>query len=108
MDQKPFPFVPLGDEDGLYAHQSVALGAAVFNVYIPKDANVILIQALTQNVRYTLQGTLPTASKGFRLTAGDAPVMIALNDHISINCIVETAGAYIEYEFGRNPIDRAG
>lgn len=54
----------------------------------------LLIQALTQNVRYTLDGTTPTASKGFQLKAGDPPVIIPTGTYTVVTVIEETATAY--------------
>lgn len=60
----------------------------------------LLIQAFTQNVRYTLDGTTPTASKGFRLTAGNDPTMIPVITGQTIKLIEETTSASIEYQLG--------
>src|SRR5205807_2378297 len=59
----------------------------------------LLIQALTQNVRYTLDGTVPTATKGFQLKAGDAPRLIQLGGDTVLNVIQETATADLELQW---------
>ena len=67
----------------------------------PADgATKLLIQALDQNVRLTLDGTTPTASKGFQLVAGDAPVMIWIAD-AAVKVIEEAATADLQYQWGR-------
>lgn len=66
----------------------------------PEDgATKLLIQALDQNVRITLDGTTPTASKGFRLKAGDAPVMIWIAQ-ATVKVIEEAASADLQYQWG--------
>lgn len=69
-------------------------------VTIPAGATKLLIQAFTQNARVTLDGTTPTASKGFRITAWNDPIEIPIGTGTSIKIISETAGAAVEYQFG--------
>ena len=66
----------------------------------PPGATKLLIQALTQNVRYTLDGTTPTASKGFQLKAGDPPVIIPISSRTTVKIIQESATASVQYQFG--------
>lgn len=88
-------FNPVGAHvDGTDISSAVALSPA-------SGAIKVLIQALTQNVRYTLDGTTPTASKGFQLKAGDPPVVIMLEDGTTITLIEETATADIQYQWGQ-------
>lgn len=65
-------------------------------------ATKLLIQCLTQNVRYTLDGTTPTSSIGFRLVAGDSPYIIPLAyaSGTTVKVIEETATANLQYQFG--------
>ena len=63
-------------------------------------ATKLLIQALGQNVRLTLDGTTPTTSKGFKLVAGDPPVMI-WTAGATVKIIEETATADIQYQWGK-------
>ena len=65
----------------------------------PAGATKILIQALTQNVRFTLDGTLPTAASGFQLKAADPPLIIPLGSRTRITVIQETATASLQYQF---------
>ena len=64
----------------------------------PAESRSILVQALTQNIRYTLDGTTPTASLGFQLKAGDPPVLIPVHNS-SIKFIEETATAVLQYQW---------
>ena len=63
-------------------------------------ADQLLIQALTQNVRMTLDSTTPTASVGFQLKAGDPPLLVAIGVGTAIKVIEETASASIQYQWG--------
>ena len=67
----------------------------------PANANVVMIQAITQNVRYSLDGTVPSASQGFRLAAG-ALVTIAVGGDMTLTVIGELLGASVEYQWGKN------
>jgi hypothetical protein len=91
-------FVPLSSANG-GGHKTYTCGAGAATVYIPAQVRGVLVQALTQNIRFTLDGTNPTASKGFRLTAGNDPIYIELDPKISLKVVAETAGAILEYEF---------
>lgn len=60
----------------------VALTAAkvknTANLVVPRKAAAVLIQAVTNNTVYTLDGTTPSTSNGKRLVAGD---ILALAGH---------------------------
>jgi hypothetical protein len=79
--------------------QNGSLSSAV-TLTAPDGATKILIQAFTQNVRYTLDGTVPTASKGFKMSTTDAPLLIPLGNDTVIKLIQETASASVEYQWG--------
>lgn len=64
----------------------------------PAGARSLLAQALTQNIRFTLDGTTPTASTGFQLKAGDPPVLIPVVGS-TIKFIEETATAVLQYQW---------
>ena len=79
--------------------QNSSLSSAV--TLVPETgSNKLLIQAFTNNVRYTLDGTTPTASLGFVLTAGDAPLVIPIGSATIVKVIEETASASIDFQFG--------
>lgn len=63
----------------------------------PAGAQRIMIQAFTQNVRFTLDGTTPTASTGFRLDVGTYLVIPFTGTAIKI--IEETASASVQYQW---------
>lgn len=69
----------------------------------PPDSNVtkLLIQALTQNVRITLDGaTTPTATIGFQIKAGDPMMIIPIGSRTVIRVIEEASGADLQYQWG--------
>ena len=95
-------FVPLVVEDATQTHQSLIVGASAITLSLPLNAAGILLQAVTQNIRFTLDGTVPTATRGFQLKAGDPPLYIGLDTGITLKFIREAAGAVLEYEYGIN------
>jgi hypothetical protein len=89
-----YGLVPLGaHNDGLAISSAVALT-------VPAGATKLLIQTLTQNVRFTLDGTTPTATKGFQLKATDPPVVIPISTGVAVKVIQEAATADLQYQFG--------
>ncbi len=89
-------FIPCG------AHQQYAAGAVdtAQTPAVPDGANLLMVQCFNQNIRYTLDGTAPTTTRGFRLNTAAAPIVIALNPGVTFKLIGETAGAAVEYQFG--------
>lgn len=87
-------FNPLGSHsDGLAISSAVALTPA-------SGATMLLIQAIGQNVRLTLDGTTPTATKGFRIVADDAPIIVPIGEDTTVTVIQEAATADLQYQFG--------
>lgn len=60
----------------------------------------LLIQTVSQNVRYTLDGTTPTATTGFQLVAGDPPIIIPIGANTTVKVIQEAATADLQYQWG--------
>jgi len=85
-------YAPIG------SHSSGALISSAITLTKPEGANSILIQTLVQNVRFTLDGTTPTASVGFQILAGNPPMIIAIPG-TSIKVIEETASASLQYQW---------
>lgn len=97
-----FGFRPIwreNDHTQLYAHQTTVLNANINNINIPKGVNAVLVQAITQNIRYTLGGN-PSATSGFRLTAGNDPIAIPVVEGMTLRFVREAAGAQLEMQFG--------
>lgn len=96
-DTDPLPVdLPLNPVD---AHSSGADISSATPLTPPAGATKLLIQAITQNVRYTLDGTTPTASVGFQLKAGDPPVVIPVGEDTGVKVIQETATASLQYQW---------
>lgn len=85
-------FNPIG------AHSDGATISSATTLTPATGATKILIQALSQNVRFTLDGTEPTASKGFQLKAGDPAVIIRLGNATVLKVIEEAATADLQYQ----------
>lgn len=82
------------------AHSSDLAIATAQTLTKPTGATKLMIQALSQNVRYTLDGTAPTASSGFQLRAGDPPVIIPIGSNTVIKVIQEATTASLQYQWG--------
>lgn len=80
------------------AHTSTALGAAAVTDVRPAGATQVILQALTQNVRFRLDGVNPTAAVGFQILAGSPPVIIGVAG-ADIRYIRELAGAVLERQW---------
>jgi len=88
-------FYPLGD------HISETLGASVYEPTVPSDNAVLaLVQAVTENIRYTLDGTDPEAAVGFVITAGRDPILLPLSSNTTLKFIRETDGSILQLQFG--------
>ena len=94
FDDMIWGFRPLG------SHSDGATISTAVTLTIPSGAQKLLIQALTQNVRLTLDGTAPEIAKGFQLKAGDPPIMIPISTGVTVKVIQEAATADLQYQFG--------
>ena len=95
-------FTMVAHIDGLAVNAAIDLIAnTTIAALIILGANKILIQALTQNVRYTLDGSVPTATAGFQLKAGDPPVIISILGITVLKVIEETATADVQIQAGK-------
>lgn len=91
--QDAFIFNPVG------SHTTNSSLSSAVTLTPPTGATKLLIQAFTQNIRITLDGTTPTASTGFQIVAADPPLMIPVGSGMSIKVIQETASASIQYQW---------
>lgn len=80
------------------AHSHGATITVATTLTKPAGASKIIMQALTQNVRFTLDGTTPTAAIGFQLLAGGAPFIIEVPG-ASLKVIQEAATASLQYQW---------
>lgn len=87
-----FMFEPVGSHnDGLDISSAVTIS-------IPTGATKILMQVIDKDARYTLDGTVPTASKGFQLKADDPPIIITFGNGTTLKMIEEAATADLNYQ----------
>lgn len=82
------------------AHISEA-AASVKTYAKPGGASGALIQATTQNLRLTLDGTAPTSTLGFQLATSAPPLYIPLAGDEVIKVIQETAGGVVQLQWVR-------
>lgn len=90
---RPFSLAPSG------AHNSGLSISSAQTITIPDGATKWIVQTIDQNVRYTLDGTTPTTSSGFRLTADRDPIVIPISPGTTLKVIEETGTADLEYQF---------
>jgi hypothetical protein len=82
------------------SHQTMTLGAEVISPYFPPGASKIMMQAITKALRYTLDGTTPSATIGFQLAAAADPIILSINEHTKLQVIREESGTILQYEIG--------
>lgn len=83
-------------------HGNSASLSSVVTIPIPSDAALVCMQAETQNVRYTLDGTNPVASTtGFVLAANGDPLYVPVNSSMTLKVIQAAATARLQYQFFR-------
>ncbi len=68
-------------------------------VNVSEVATHIQMQSLTQNIRYTIDDSLASATRGFQLAAGAISLVPVPNNGISV--FEEVAGAIIQFQFVR-------
>lgn len=72
------------------------------SVTIPGTANLVLIQAEAQPIRYTINSTVPTATTGFRLLPTEGVLRLDAIQGTTIRFISESAGAFVNYQLCRS------
>lgn len=102
MDSQFLQITPLsgvtkpGNED----HVSVILTAGVvYDQNIPAGSRWVMIQAIGQNIRFTLTGTDPTTTRGFRAADGDAPYWLGIANVSTLKFCAEVTGASLQLMF---------
>ena len=83
-----------GHNSGLDISSAVVISPS--DTYNPSKAPFLLVQTVTQNVRYTLDGTTPTTTSGHTLTAGNDPILIPVSGN-TFTVIEEAATAVFEF-----------
>lgn len=80
-------------------HTTLTGIAAATPLEKPAGATQVLIQASGQNIRFTLDNTAPTTTKGFLITAGSDPIIIAVPGETIIQFIQVAATAVLQYQW---------
>lgn len=88
-------FIPVG------AHKSDRVISAAQTLTPPAGADRIALAASGQDVRFTLDGTAPTATNGFPLVAGAAAVVIVLPVGATLKVIQAAATATLQEQWGK-------
>lgn len=83
------------------SHTENASLSGVVTIVNAGDCDVVIVQAFTQNIRYTLDGSSPDANTGFQLKAGDPPLSIPCR-YCTVKVIEEAATAVLQYQKGTN------
>jgi hypothetical protein len=81
------------------AHGQDATVSGATSIAVPDGASHMLIQAQTQNVRFTLDGTAPTTTKGFLVPAGTDPLLVPVPAGGTVKVIETAASATVDYQF---------
>jgi hypothetical protein len=82
------------------AHQAVTLGAGILTLGVPSGAQELMFQAVTQNVRYTLDGSDPAAAVGFQFVASGVPIRMRISNNTTFRFFREAENAVLNYQFG--------
>ncbi len=89
-------FSPIGN------HATDALLSSAKPLVPEPHATKVMLQALAQNIRYTLEGSTPlVGTVGFLLLTGDAPIIIEIERSTTITVIEETATAILQFQWGK-------
>jgi len=79
------------------AHTTDSTISAATTITPEANSDYVVIQAFTQAVRYTLDGTTPTATTGFRIAAADSDIL-SIGPNTLIKVIEETASASVQWQ----------
>ena len=87
-----YPFTPhIG-----WTHQHVVVGSAVYSPALPPNTESVLVQAVTDEVRMTLDGTTPSATVGFRLLLTEPLIRVDITEHTILQFYGEGATSAVE------------
>jgi hypothetical protein len=93
-----FPFIPAKDAGHL---TKIFAADERLRPPIPKHVYEIRMQAVDQNINYTLDGTWPTNASGFVLVAGNDPIVIPyIHGRTVLSFVPAAAAARLELQYG--------
>ena len=82
------------------AHRGIALGAGAYSPQDrPTGSEHLMVQAHTQNIYYTLDGSTPSATNGFVLLTTQPPIVILVGKGVVPNFIAAAGGAILQYQW---------
>lgn len=82
------------------AHSSgTSIAGVVTLTPLPAGAAKLAIQVTGANARFTLDGSAPSATRGFQLKDGDPMMILSVGPTMSIKIIQESATATLEYQW---------
>lgn len=96
VQEADFHFTPVG------SHAEASLSGTVATTPTPAaNATKIMMQAFTQNIRYTLDGSAPDANTGFQLGTAlpNKPTIMPISGG-TVKVITETGTASFQYQWG--------
>jgi len=79
--------------DACRGHQQVTGLSATKTLTLPSGTRMALLQAETQDIRYTLDGTTPSSTNGLLLTAGDYPTPVTVEAGLPDAKFIETTAS---------------
>lgn len=80
------------------AHTQNTTLNTVQSISVPSGANGLLVQATVKDIRYTIDGSTPSASVGFLLPAYSDPViLVGVQDNTTFKFIEVAASATLDY-----------
>ena len=91
-----YPFTPHRE----WTHQSVVVGSAVYSPALPPGTESVLVQAIADEVRMTLDGTTPTAAVGLRLLLTEPPLRVPITETTILQFFGEGATSAVELVAG--------
>jgi len=81
-------------------HKSVSLPAGAWS---PQDqpgaSEHLMVQCHTQNVWYTLDGSTPSATKGFVLLTTQNPIILSIGHGVTPMFLRAASGAVLQYQW---------
>ena len=89
---------------GSHTVNAAISGVVVLDPPDSEDYNNLIMQALDQNVYYTLDGTAPIptgTATGFLLKADDPPVSIPIGQTTIVSVVEGAATARLQYQWSR-------
>jgi hypothetical protein len=84
---------------GSHGYDATISAATVLSRPAGFSPDGVLLQAIDQDVSFTIDGTTPTASIGFVIKAGADPVLIDMSGGQTLTVIEVTATATVQYQW---------